>query len=99
MTAKQKALLMQGIEDEKKKGFKGATQPKMKRRNWRNKRVRMRFLAPMLVALSFVFLSSCTVCKLTGDAYSTGNGKDATVKSCIECTGNLSDLKKMLKIK
>jgi len=99
MTAKQRALLMQGIEDEKNNKVKSFKYPKGKRRNWRNKRVRMRFLAPMLVALSFVFLSSCTVCKLTGDAYPTGNGKDATVKSCIECTGNLSDLKKMLKIK
>ena len=99
MTAKQRALLMQGIEDEKLKGFKGVTQPKRKRRNWREKLSRRRFLAPMFIALSFVFLSSCTVCKLTGDAYPTGNGKDATVKSCIECTGNLNDLKKMLKIK
>jgi len=98
MTAKQRALLMQGIEDEKNSKMKSFKEPKGKRRNWRNKRVRMRFLAPMLVALSFVFLSSCTVCKLTGTAYPESNGS-GTIKACVECTGNESDLKKILKIK
>jgi len=45
-----------------------------------------------------VFISSCTVCKLTGTAYPEANG-NGTVKACLECTGNESDLKKILKIK
>jgi len=56
------------------------------------------FLAVFIMALSFVFISSCTVCKLTGTAYPEANG-NGTVKACLECTGNESDLKKILKLK
>ena len=97
MTAKEKYLLMQGIEAESGKQKKGLQQ-KPKRKNWRKKRVRMRFLAPMLMTLSFMFISSCTVCKLTGTAYPEANG-NGTVKACVECTGNERDLKKILKLK
>ena len=45
------------------------------------------------------FLSSCFTCKLYDSKISYGPGGDASLSGCIECKGNVNDIKNITRFK